>query len=36
MKDITIVEPSITIKSTMKKENIDQMSKLADDLLGGE
>ncbi len=36
MKDITIVEPSITIKSTMKKENIDQMSKLADNLLGGE
>ncbi len=33
MKDITIVEPSITIKSTLKKENIEQLEKLADNML---
>lgn len=36
MKDITIVEPSITIKSTMKQENIEQIEKLAINILGGE
>ncbi len=36
MKDITIVEPSITIKSTMKKENIEQLENLADSMIGGE
>ena len=36
MKDINIIEPSVTIKSTMKQENIEQMNKLADNLLGGE
>lgn len=36
MKDINIVEPSITIKSTMKQETIEQMQKLADNMLGGE
>lgn len=36
MKDINIVEQSITIKSTMKQETIEQMQKLADNMLGGE
>lgn len=36
MKDITIIEPSITIKSTMKQENIEQMATLAENILGGE
>ena len=36
MKDINIIEPSITIKSTMKKETIEQLEKLADNMLGGE
>ncbi len=36
MKDITIVEPSVTIKSRMKEENVEIMSKLVDNLLGGE
>lgn len=36
MKDINIVEPSITIKSTMKQENIQQMEQLVDAMLGGE
>ncbi len=36
MKDINIVEPSITIKSKMKQETIEQMKKLADNMLGGE
>lgn len=36
MKDINIVEPSITIKSTMKQEDIQQMEKLANTMLGGE
>ncbi len=36
MKDINIIEPSITIQSTMKIENIEQMKKLADSMLGGE
>ena len=36
MKDITIVEPVVTIKSTMKEENMETMAKLVDDLLGGE
>lgn len=35
MKNINIVEPSITIKSTMKQENIGQIEKLADSLLEG-
>ena len=33
MKDITIVEPMVTIKSTMKEENIAEMEKLAKDIL---
>ena len=33
MKDITIVEPSITIQSTMKQENIEQMKKLAESMI---
>ena len=33
MKDLEIVEPSITIKSRMKKENIEQLEKLADEML---
>lgn len=36
MKNITIVEPSVTIKSRMKQENIEQMENLANTLLGGE
>ena len=36
MKDITIVEPSVTIQSTMKQDTISQMEKLADRILGGE
>ena len=36
MKDIVMIEPSVTIKSTMKQENIEQMEKLADSILGGE
>lgn len=36
MKDITIVEPSVTIQSTMKQDTISQMEKLADCILGGE
>ena len=35
MKDIQIVEPMVTIKSTMKQETIQQMEKLADNLLKG-
>ena len=33
MKDITIVEPIVTIKSTMKDENIAEMEKLAKEIL---
>lgn len=33
MKDITICEQMVTIKSAMKDENIEQMKKLADELL---
>lgn len=36
MKDINIIEPTVTIKSTMKQETIEQMGKLADCMLGGE
>lgn len=36
MKDITIVEPSVTIKSTMKEEDRETMAKLVDNMLGGE
>lgn len=36
MKDITIIEPSVTIKSIMKQENIAQMETLAENILGGE
>ena len=35
MKDLEIVEPIITIKSRMKKENIEQLEKLADEMLKG-
>jgi flavorubredoxin len=33
MKNIEIVEPIVTIKSTLKDENIDQLEKMADDIL---
>lgn len=36
MKNITIIEPVITIQSTMKQANIEQMEKLAEHMLGGE
>ncbi len=36
MKNIDIIQKSVTIKSTMKQENIAQMEELADCLLGGE
>lgn len=36
MKDINIVEPFVTIKSTMKQQDIAQIEKLADNMLGGE
>lgn len=36
MKDIVMIEPSVTIQSTMKQDNIEQMEKLADTILGGE
>ena len=36
MKDIDIIEKSVTIKSTLKEENITQLEELADKLLGGE
>ncbi len=36
MKDITMIEPFVTIKSTMKLENIEPMEKLAENILGGE
>ena len=36
MKDIDILEDTVTIKSTMKKENVEQIEKLADKILGGE
>lgn len=33
MKDITIVEPSVTIRSTMKQDTIEQLENLADSML---
>ena len=33
MKDIDIIEPTITIKSTMKQEDVKQMESLADNLI---
>ena len=33
MKDINIVEPMVTIKSTMKEGNIAEMKKLAEEIL---
>lgn len=36
MKDITLIEPAITIQSTMKQNTIEQLEKLADNVLGGE
>lgn len=36
MKDITLIEPTITVKSTMKQDTIDQLQKLVNNLLGGE
>jgi flavorubredoxin len=33
MKDIEIVEPIVTIRSTLKDENVEQLKKLADDIL---
>lgn len=35
MKEIQVVDPMVTIKSTMKQETIEQMEKLADSLLEG-
>ncbi len=35
MKDINIIEPSVTIQSTMKKGDTLQMQKLAENMLGG-
>ena len=34
MKEIDIVEPEITIKSTMKQDNIEEMEKLVENILG--
>ena len=34
MKEIDMVEPEITIKSTMKQENIEEMEKLVENILG--
>ncbi len=36
MKDITLIEPAVTIQSTMKQNTIEQLEKLADNVLGGE
>lgn len=36
MKHITMIEPLVTIKSTMKQETIEQIEKLAINILGGE
>ena len=36
MKDITIVEPVVTIKSTMKQDTVSQMEKLVESMIGGE
>ena len=36
MKNIDIIEPTVTIKSTMKQNNIIEMEKLAESILGGE
>ena len=33
MKNIDIIEPTITIKSTMNEQNVEEMNKLADELL---
>ena len=33
MKDLKIVEPVITIKSRMKENNLEEMNKLADEIL---
>lgn len=33
MKDITIIEPTVTIQSTMKQETITQMEKLAENMI---
>ena len=33
MKEITICEKTVTIKSTMKPENVTQMEELAEELL---
>ena len=36
MKDITIIEPSVTIPSTMKQDTVVEMEKVAESILGGE
>ncbi len=36
MKDITLIEPLVTIQSTIKQNTISQMEKLAANILGGE
>ena len=36
MKDIEIVNENVTIKSTMKKEDVIEIEKLAESILGGE
>jgi hypothetical protein len=33
MKNVEIVEPVVTIKSTLKEENIEQLNALADNIL---
>ena len=36
MKDIDIIEPTVTIKSTMKDSDMVDLEKLANNILGGE
>ena len=36
MKNIDIIDQTVTIKSTMKQNNVIEMEKLADSILGGE
>jgi len=33
MKNIEIIEPMVTIRSTLKEENIEELNKLAETLL---
>ena len=36
MKDIDIIDETVTIKSTMKEQDIANIEKLAENILGGE